>query len=140
MTNVLKPLIAAALFATALTPLAAVAANDGAMTMRNVPCSQAAGMMHGAAMHGDAMKGDAMKGDAMHGDAMKGDAMHGDAMKSASNESVDKAYATAAAANARSLVEMANLEMRCGSDPKVKASAEGALPNLQQLLTTLQIF
>lgn len=129
MTYGFKPFLAGAILAASLTPLGASAATDNAMSLQTVPCSQAAVAMR-SAMHGDAMHGDAMKGDAMKGDAMKGDA----------TESVDKMYATMAAEQTKTLMDMAKLEMRCGSDAKAKASAQSALPDLQQILTTLRIF
>lgn len=127
----LRSLVACATLATMLAPLSASAAEDTAMSHKDLPCSKAALAMSGT-MHSDAMKGEAMHGDAMHGDAMKGEAM--------AAERVDAAYASAMAAHAKAMMDMAKLEMRCGTDAKAKASAERSLPDLQRLLTTLSIF
>lgn len=130
-----RTLVACATLVTAFVPFS-VSAAESAMkgdAMSEVPCAKAATMM--SAMHGDAMHGDAMKGD-----AMKGGAMHGDAMKSGGETSVDAAFAHTTSAEAKSLMAMAKLEMRCGSDPKTKAAAERSLFDLTRIVDTLSIF
>lgn len=129
----LKTALACATLAAALVPLAASAADDSpAMSMASMPCSQAAMAMSGG-MHHDMMKGDAMKGDAMKGDAMKGDAMK-------APTSVDAAFKAGGMMRMKEMMEMAKLEIRCGTDPKAKEAAQDALKELQQSITMFNSF
>lgn len=134
MLTVFRTALACATLTAVLVPLSASAADDAAamapaMSMDKVPCSQAAMMMSGGmhAMHGGAMKGDAMKDDAMKGGTM----------------TVDAAFAEMAESQMgkiKHMMGMAKLEMRCGTDAKTKAAAEKTYDDLQQLVTTLNIF
>lgn len=53
---------------------------------------------------------------------------------------LDATYRAMASAHAHALMDMANLEMRCGHDAKIKAEAQRQAELTRTLLNTLQIY
>ena len=54
--------------------------------------------------------------------------------------SVDAAFKATAMMQMHQMMDMAKLEIRCGTDPKAKAAAQDALDKLQQSVTMFNAF